>query len=234
MGKLNILHHKSWHVYKRDNRLRVQKDEENARIQEEEKLQKKLKDERDSRLTRLRETGGEQETFTLFPQTAPEQKKKDTKEEIKNDPWIMKLGETRNGERAEPWYSKVNVKEFTSSDQFVQKNLPVSYSSKMTREKDEIIKFKQDPLRIIKSVDSEDPRKEKSLSDKKNTIEELRRKRMEREKKESLKSMELLTGKKNLGESSKDYKLHERQEDYYHSQFNREALESVRANKKRR
>lgn len=28
MGKLNLLHHKTWHVYGRDNRERVRKDEE--------------------------------------------------------------------------------------------------------------------------------------------------------------------------------------------------------------
>ena len=33
MGKLNILHHKEWHVYSRANREIVQKDEEKASIE---------------------------------------------------------------------------------------------------------------------------------------------------------------------------------------------------------
>lgn len=35
MGKLNIAHHKSYHPYRRDNIERVRKDEEEARLKEE-------------------------------------------------------------------------------------------------------------------------------------------------------------------------------------------------------
>lgn len=37
MGKLNLLHHKSWHVWKRDNLEIVRKDEEKARNLDESK-----------------------------------------------------------------------------------------------------------------------------------------------------------------------------------------------------
>lgn len=35
MGKLNIAHHKSYHPYRRDNIERVKKDEEEARLKEQ-------------------------------------------------------------------------------------------------------------------------------------------------------------------------------------------------------
>jgi hypothetical protein len=35
MGKLNIAHHKSYHPYRRDNIERVRRDEEEARLKEE-------------------------------------------------------------------------------------------------------------------------------------------------------------------------------------------------------
>lgn len=209
MGKLNILHHKDWHVYKRDNRLRVQKDEEEARILQEEALQKKLKDERDSRLESLKISRGETQAFTLFP-VQNVQKEKISCQDVKNDPWVMKLGETKTGEKAQPWYSKGKNQDSAST-------------------KDDLKKFIQDPLRQIKSTETSSVRIEKKAS---NSIEELRRKRLEREKQESLKAMELLTGKKS--NCSKDYKLHEREQDYYHSQFNREALENVKRGKQQK
>ena len=225
MGKLNILHHKSWHVYKRENRERVLKDEAKSKEEEENKRNKKLLDEREERIEKLRQSKGQESAFTLFPQTSSEstqiQKSDQIQKSIKEDPFVMKLGETKSGEKSNPWYSKSNVKEFNSKDQYSPKDLPKSYSSKMTREKDELIKSRQDPLRIIRKDSILDFKKE-SIKESSNSIQELRRKRLEREKAESIKSLELLTGKK-VDSLNKDYKLHEREQDYYHSQFNRDS-----------
>ncbi|KAI9205796.1 uncharacterized protein BJ171DRAFT_499622 [Polychytrium aggregatum] len=78
MGKLNILQHKSWHVYSRENQERVRRDEENARIEEEEKQRRIDQAEQEVRLKILRErakrrrldTGEEPETD---PSVAAEQ-----------------------------------------------------------------------------------------------------------------------------------------------------------------
>ncbi|KND04860.1 uncharacterized protein SPPG_00559 [Spizellomyces punctatus DAOM BR117] len=54
MGKLNILQHKSWHVYNEVNQERVRKDEEAARIEEEKKKERALQADREARLALLR------------------------------------------------------------------------------------------------------------------------------------------------------------------------------------
>ncbi|KAJ3019767.1 hypothetical protein HKX48_001783 [Thoreauomyces humboldtii] len=54
MGKLNLLQHKSWHVYNEVNRERVRKDEEEARREEAKKAIPAQKADADSRLTQLR------------------------------------------------------------------------------------------------------------------------------------------------------------------------------------
>ncbi|KAI8915190.1 hypothetical protein DFJ77DRAFT_358998 [Powellomyces hirtus] len=54
MGKLNILQHKSWHVYNEVNRAKVRQDEENARKEDEKKKEPALQADREARLTLLR------------------------------------------------------------------------------------------------------------------------------------------------------------------------------------
>ncbi|KAJ3181109.1 hypothetical protein HDU85_003814 [Gaertneriomyces sp. JEL0708] len=54
MGKLNILQHKSWHVYSEANRERVRKDEEAAREKDEAQRERSLQAEREARLQLLR------------------------------------------------------------------------------------------------------------------------------------------------------------------------------------
>ncbi|KAJ3032016.1 hypothetical protein HDV00_008018 [Rhizophlyctis rosea] len=54
MGKLNILQHKSWHVYSEKNREKVRKDEEKARIEEEKKAERAVQADREARLDLMR------------------------------------------------------------------------------------------------------------------------------------------------------------------------------------
>ena len=55
MGKLNLLHHKSWHVYSKENRERVRKDEEAAVKEENGKKERVIKAEQEARLEKLRD-----------------------------------------------------------------------------------------------------------------------------------------------------------------------------------
>ncbi|KAJ3149900.1 Leukocyte receptor cluster member 1 [Geranomyces variabilis] len=55
MGKLNLLHHKSWHVYNEANRARVRADEEAARLADAKKQEPALQADREARLTQLRQ-----------------------------------------------------------------------------------------------------------------------------------------------------------------------------------
>lgn len=55
MGKLNILHHKSWHVYNRDNVERVKRDEALAALEAESRSQQSLAADSEARLTLLRD-----------------------------------------------------------------------------------------------------------------------------------------------------------------------------------
>ncbi|KAJ3179661.1 Leukocyte receptor cluster member 1 [Geranomyces variabilis] len=54
MGKLNLLHHKSWHVYNEANRARVRADEEAARLADAKKQEPALHADQEARLTQLR------------------------------------------------------------------------------------------------------------------------------------------------------------------------------------
>lgn len=182
MGKLNILHHKSWHVYKRENRERVLKDEQ-EHLQKLEKLEETRKrDEREDRISKLRNSKQE---FTLFPETFKPVTDSKNPEKIKGkEPWYLNPGSS-------------------------------GPSLKNTQEK-----IRQDPLNTFKESKETEKKIKKS---KKNTIEELRRQRLEREEKEAQKSLQILRGKSSSKDASvEEYKKHERDQDYYHSQFNRE------------
>ncbi|KAI9102713.1 hypothetical protein DFS34DRAFT_577221 [Phlyctochytrium arcticum] len=63
MGKLNILQHKSWHVYNEENRERVRKDEENAKIEEDKTRQQVIEAEREVRITALRARAREKDAI---------------------------------------------------------------------------------------------------------------------------------------------------------------------------
>jgi hypothetical protein len=188
MGKLNILHHKEWHVYKRENRERVLKDEQEEAQKLEKKEEIRKRDERNSRISKLAQ---DKKEFTLFPQesTSVVDKKKEKEKEL----WYLQKEKEK-----EPWYLKKNNNNSTNS-------------------KNNLEKKRQDPLLKFKVEHSEEKIISKS---KKNTLTEMRRKRLEREKEEALKTSRILgTGASGTVE---EYKKHERDQGYYHSQFNRE------------
>ncbi|KAJ1674547.1 SURP and G-patch domain-containing protein 1 [Spiromyces aspiralis] len=61
MGQLNILHHKSWHVYNRENRAKVKTDEEQAQRKHEHAEQQRIQAEREYRLEILRKRARERQ-----------------------------------------------------------------------------------------------------------------------------------------------------------------------------
>jgi hypothetical protein len=123
MGKLNLLHHKSWHVYSKENRERVRKDEEAAAKEEQDKKERVIKAEQEARLGKLREASSRRkeapenenihihehvnlfkdlekhhDSFTIVDQKAIDQKKWE-------DHHTMFLGETKAGKKDLPWYN---------------------------------------------------------------------------------------------------------------------------------
>jgi len=183
MGKLNILHHKSWHVYKRDNRERVLKDEQEHSQKLEKQEETRKREEREERISKLRNSKQE---FTLFPETSK------PANIIHKNPEKIK--------EKEPWYLNPST-----SGSSVKNNLE---------------KIRQDPINTFKESKEVERKIKKS---KKNTIQELRRQRIEREDKEALKSLQILKGTSSSKDASvEEYKKHEKDQNYYHSQFNRE------------
>lgn len=125
MGKLNLLHHKSWHVYSKDNREKVRKDEEAAEKIEKGKQDRIEKAEQERRIEQLRssrrdrgalidekdESANQNQHINLFHDLekiagsvvlvndkAEEQKKWEDKH-------TMYLGETKDGKKDAPWYN---------------------------------------------------------------------------------------------------------------------------------
>ena len=126
MGKLNLLHHKSWHVYSKDNREKVRKDEEAAEKIEKGKQDRIVKAEQERRIEQLRssrrERGGElideknesantHKHINLFHDLEKNAGSvvlvNEKAEEQKNwgDKHTMYLGETKDGKKDAPWYN---------------------------------------------------------------------------------------------------------------------------------
>lgn len=120
MGKLNLLHHKSWHVYSKDNRERVRKDEEEAGKVEKEKESRAIKAEQERRMEQLRASKkGEKETqednrnqhvnlFHDFDQSVVLVDERAEEQRKWEDKHTMYLGETKDGKKDVPWYNQVN------------------------------------------------------------------------------------------------------------------------------
>ncbi|KAI8902048.1 hypothetical protein BC833DRAFT_574858 [Globomyces pollinis-pini] len=218
MGKLNLLHHKSWHVYNKDNRNRVIEDEKQAA---EEELQAKLRITRadqEARLARLRSNANINDSdkplthVNLFVDDEKYQSstlidEKKIAQKAKEDKHTWFLGETQDGKKETPWYSTLDY-----GKQIRDKKIdPVK--KKRFEKSDHKRKEREDPLKALQTYLSKgDQKVAKKQSSSTKSIEQLRQERIEREKLEKDRTNEAV----NPGLK----KRHEKDTKYFHSQFN--------------
>ena len=231
MGKLNLLHHKSWHVYSQANRDLVKKDEEKERKRLEKEAKRTEEAEQQAKrqllLTRANvpvENPSEKHV-NLFEEL---EKYKDsevtkTEDEIKHqqrcDQHTWFLGETRDGKKEGVlWYAS-DKKDYGREDKIKAEDAAIV---KKKSKRDERRKEREDPLQAMKAYLSakDTGGSSQDLVGKAKrvggtgvkTVEQLRQERIEREAKEKQRLAELLDprgkGRKHL------------EKDYFNSQFN--------------
>src|SRR4051812_7902353 len=102
MGKLNISHHKSWHLYNKDNIERVKKDEEKERQLQEKKTIQKETAEKERRLQLLRKGKAVAANINTTKATNPEYEKEEKEKKDKFEAqFTMHLPSDSS-----PWYIK--------------------------------------------------------------------------------------------------------------------------------
>ena len=121
MGKLNLLHHKSWHVYSKENQEKVKKDEKEHERRKEEGQARIIKAEQEARLENLRlknakdakdARDAKDEHVNLFKELEKSHgsavliDQKDVEQKQWEDKHTMYLGETRDGKKEAPWYNE--------------------------------------------------------------------------------------------------------------------------------
>lgn len=138
MGKLNILHHKTWHVYSKANREIVERDERQAQQERQVRTERNERNEREYRQQRLRQkphqtllqTDGnidlfsdliekEREETIKAAATNPEFMKE---KQIKEDKWDEQittyLTGRKRGKDLNPWYSRDGTSKYTNEKKF--------------------------------------------------------------------------------------------------------------------
>ena len=211
MGKLNILHHKEWHVYSHDNRNKVIKDEKVAKKKADFVDSKRIEIEAERRLLKLKEKQPQSKKIEKHINFFEDAEKYQHSELIESDAakaqrkkeerFTVYLGETHNGKKSQPWYSKTStvVKYQSEKSKFAldahRKSLDDPMSSFQNR---------SNITNVTKKVDPE------NLS-----IDEMRMARLKREKAERDKFNLTLNPPK---------QVHETKHHFYHSQYNREHI----------
>ncbi|KAJ3416288.1 hypothetical protein HDV05_002228 [Chytridiales sp. JEL 0842] len=187
-GGLQILQHKSWHVYSTKNREKVRKDEEAARIEEEKKRQRVVGAEQEHRLSVLRSKkrrhiesdddqlslknpSSKEERFSLFEKPEKEEQSvKESDERHGNDgkyQATVRYNNSLGGDTKVPWYAKPVEEKKDASDE----ERPRKSSSKPNK-----------------------PKSSKSKKHAKKSVEQLRQDRIAREAAERAKADKLLYG----------------------------------------
>ncbi|KAJ3368953.1 hypothetical protein HDU91_000173 [Kappamyces sp. JEL0680] len=241
MGKLNLLHHKTWHVYSKANRDRVRKDEEVYEAEQRKAEEKIVKADQEARLAQLRR--GKEATrpdeslhdqtrhVNLFQEEEQQQgivllkSEKELKEKQWQDKHTMYLGETKDGKKESAWYNSLD---YGKRDREAR----LDPEKRKRREKrDESSKRRDDPLKLMKDylasketgssqfskyADFSGASKVSKKPSASKTIEELRQDRLAREMKERTRTQALLDPKAALENK------HDQRKGYYNSQFNRE------------
>jgi hypothetical protein len=213
MGKLNILHHKEWHVYSKVNRDKVREDEKNAAIEEQKTQDKIDKANNEARLELLRKRAHQKQDtvqtemkhINLFEEEEKFQKTQylRSEKELDQKKWEDKhtwyLGETKDGRKETPWY--------TASDYRSEKEKSTG------RERKEQFRLRQeDPLSMFKKASqSKVTKPSHSAKSGPKTVDQLRKERLERELQERNRIKEIT-----IPASLR----HDKDESFYNSQFN--------------
>ncbi|KAI7903451.1 uncharacterized protein BX663DRAFT_551184 [Cokeromyces recurvatus] len=251
---MNILHHKSWHVYNKANIERVRKDEAEAEAEAKKKQERALLAESEARLTLLRKKA-ESKLLQQGDNTADDQKiqhvnlfqdlenkgnneEHEAEKNEKEKKWERQItmyldkGATKEDD---PWYVKKDRKEEKYLD-------PYTFKSNKKHKRDPV-KINDDPLHYItKTLKEREEKKnkrehkhrhDKKRKDKKDvrkesdspTIEELRARRLERERNEKARLQSLYL--------EDEVETDDRKRSY-NSQFNPEDTLKAKQNKRPR
>ncbi|KAK4514677.1 cyclin-dependent protein kinase [Mucor velutinosus] len=261
---MNILHHKSWHVYNKDNIERVRKDEAEAEAEAKKKQDRVMLAESEARLDLLRKRANaslpaiqdQQDTkriehVNLFqdledkhnansnnPEHEAEQKAKDEKWEKQITMYLDK------GTEKAPWYAKPTAQR---TDKYIDQHVfkrshkddgnphrrkrkaleinddPLDYITKTLSKRDEKKRSRREHRSSSSHSGNSKKKHSQSKSSGKSTtsIEELRAKRLERERNEQSRLRSLYL---HDGEDAEEEKVElDDRKRGYNSQFNREA-----------
>ncbi|KAJ3055754.1 hypothetical protein HK097_009407 [Rhizophlyctis rosea] len=176
MGKLNILQHKSWHVYSEKNREKVRRDEEKARVEEAKKAERALQADREARLNTLRanskarnlDPGDTYEQLHNAPNEPPQhinffpeletgrsasrgnaelEAERKAEKAKEEQKHTWYFGETRDGKKEVPWYATKDMKAPTRTD---ASGRPLkAVDDKKKKDKDDRRKSLDDPLALM-------------------------------------------------------------------------------------
>ncbi|KAI9470955.1 MAG: hypothetical protein EXX96DRAFT_654009 [Benjaminiella poitrasii] len=263
---MNILHHKSWHVYNKTNIERVRKDEAEAEAEAKKKQERALLAESEARLNLLRKRAEARlldegdtsiiqhqkvEHVNLFKDLADKSNNEEHEDEKneKDKKWERQItmyldkGTTKDGE---PWYTKKDRKDekyvdpYTFKSNKKQKREPVKlnddplhYISKTLKKREEKKRRKEYKSRHEHKSRHERDRKRKEVkkeAEKKSgslTIEELRARRLERERNEKARLQSIYMG--HDSNEQDEVELDDRKRTY-NSQFNREETLKAKQN----
>ncbi|KAI8331201.1 hypothetical protein BC941DRAFT_439259 [Chlamydoabsidia padenii] len=244
---MNILPHKSWHVYNKKNIEKVRKDEAKAKKEQEAKDKRALVADSEVRLKLLRQKASKNEPvdnnvghvhlFADAEKAALENEEviADQKaEKDKMDKQITMYLDKGTKDEEAPWYVKKGYTKYT--DDHLSKPYIKSRHDKdhQKRHQRPPITLHDDPLDLIKShLDKDDEKKKKDRhrhhrhhhSTKSPSIEQLRAQRKEREKAEQLRTQQLIYG---------DTQQQQQQQQHYNSQYNRMETDQAHQSKRRR
>ncbi|KAI8647273.1 hypothetical protein BD408DRAFT_408899 [Parasitella parasitica] len=267
---MNILHHKSWHVYNKDNIERVRKDEAEAETEAKKKQDRVILAESEARLELLRKRANARlplvddakevnriEHVNLFsdledkqnvnsnnPDYEAEQKAKDEKWERQITMYLNK------GTEEDPWYAKLSSQ---SQDKYIDQHVFKRNTKKDDnphRRNRKRLEINDDPLDYItttleKRQEKKHGKKYKSTSDKNKkkhshgkssekpstSIEELRAKRLEREKNEQFRLRSLYLHDDQAPKETVEMDDRKRG---YNSQFNRDETLKAQDHRKKK
>lgn len=172
-GRLVILRHKKWNVWNQDNQEKVLKDERIAREEEQERHEKERKRTQEKNLEILNGVVSEEPLISIDKIQKTEKKP-----------------ETLNKEAPPQKFSELTAK----TPWYLTSNLPQTDAKKEDDNQDPMYKFMQDKDTEKMSRPYEDLRTPQTL-----TIEELRAKRLKREKQEKKRAALLLASNEVYG-----------------------------------